>query len=53
LLEKAENRHQKHKVYICAVDVRAAKSSEYIYAALLKTLKNAQKRDLVILKLIF
>lgn len=44
LLEKAENRHQKHKIYICAVDVRAAKSSEYIYAALLKTLKNAQKR---------
>lgn len=44
LLEKAENRHQKHKVYICAVDVRAAKSSEYIYAALLKTLKNAQKK---------
>lgn len=44
LLEKAKNKYQKHKIYICAVDVRAAKSSEYIYSALLKTLKNAQKK---------
>ncbi|MBS7332162.1 MAG: restriction endonuclease [Weeksellaceae bacterium] len=42
LSEKANNRHQKQKNFLYAVDVRAAKSPEYIYAALLKTLKTAQ-----------
>ena len=42
LSEKANNKHQKQKNFLYAVDVRAAKSPEYIYAALLKTLKTAQ-----------
>ncbi|EPL7537579.1 restriction endonuclease, partial [Acinetobacter baumannii] len=42
LSEKAKNRHQKQKLFLYAIDVRAAKSPEYIYSALLKTLQEAQ-----------
>jgi hypothetical protein len=44
LSEKAKNRHQKQKLFLYAIDVRAAKSPEYIYSALLKTLQEAQKK---------
>lgn len=44
LSEKAKNRHQKQKLFLYAIDVRAAKSPEYIYSALLKTLKEAQQK---------
>ena len=44
LSEKAKNRHQKQKLFLYAIDVRAAKSPEYIYSALLKTLLEAQKK---------
>ncbi|EMZ9380316.1 restriction endonuclease, partial [Acinetobacter baumannii] len=44
LSEKAKNLHQKKKLFLYAIDVRAAKSPDYIYSALLKTLKEAQKK---------
>ncbi len=48
LSEKAKNRHQKQKLFLYAIDVRAAKSPEYIYSALLKTLQEAQIKGFVI-----
>lgn len=44
LLDKSINKHNKQKLFLSAVDMRAAKSSEYIYFALLKTLQNAQSK---------
>lgn len=44
LAEKSKNKHNKNKIFLNAVDMRAAKSHQYIYAALLKTLIEAQKK---------
>lgn len=44
LAEKSKNKHNKNKVFLNAVDMRAAKSHQYIYVALLKTLIEAQKK---------
>ncbi|WP_286300762.1 restriction endonuclease [Vibrio apostichopi] len=42
LRDRAKNKHYKNKYYVFAVDIRGAKSPNYINAALLKALKEAQ-----------
>ncbi len=44
LSEKAKNQHNRQKVFLYAIDVRAAKSPEYIFSSLLKTLQEAQNK---------
>lgn len=45
LRDRAKNKHYKNKYFVFAVDIRGAKSPNYINAALLKALKEAQSYD--------
>lgn len=42
LASKSRNKQNKNKYFVYSVDVRAAKSPEYIFSALIKALKSAQ-----------